>query len=157
MRIADMQVTPIALGDPPLLNAAGLHAPYCLRTIVELRTDDGVTGVAEGPGGVGVTDALQDARDAVLGADPLNWHALRARIAERASPEPSATRGDKPWDGRTRVQVFSALDVACLDIAGKAFDVPVATLLGGIVRERVRSEEHMSELQSHSDLVCRLL
>src|SRR5260221_2108038 len=137
MRIADMQVTPIALGDPPLLNAAGLHAPYCLRTIVELRTDDGVTGVAEGPGGVAGTDALQDARDAVLGADPLNWHALRARIAERASPEPSATRGDKPWDGRTRVQVFSALDVACLDIAGKAFDVPVATLLGGIVRERV--------------------
>ncbi len=132
-----MQVTPIALGDPPLLNAAGLHAPYCLRTIVELRTDDGVTGVAEVPGGVAVTDALQDARDAVLGADPLNWHALRARIAERASPEPSATRGDKPWDGRTRVQVFSALDVACLDIAGKAFDVPVATLLGGIVRERV--------------------
>src|SRR5436190_4527559 len=26
-----------------------------------------------------------------------------------------------------------------------------------IVRERLRSEEHTSELQSHSDLVCRLL
>jgi glucarate dehydratase len=35
------------------------------------------------------------------------------------------------------VQVFSALDVACLDIAGKAFGVPVATLLGGVVREKV--------------------
>jgi glucarate dehydratase len=35
------------------------------------------------------------------------------------------------------VQVFSALDVACLDLAGRAFGVPVATLLGGIVRERV--------------------
>jgi len=33
--------------------------------------------------------------------------------------------------------VFSALDVACLDLAGKAFGVPVATLLGGICRERV--------------------
>src|SRR5260221_5672999 len=98
MRIADMQVTPIALGDPPLLNAAGLHAPYCLRTIVELRTDDGVTGVAEVPGGVAVTDALQDARDAVLGADPLNWHALRAPIPEPPSPQPAATNGGKPWD-----------------------------------------------------------
>ena len=46
-------------------------------------------------------------------------------------------RGDKPWDGRTRVQVYSALDVACLDLQGKAYGVPAATLLGGIVRERV--------------------
>src|SRR5436190_4519852 len=29
--------------------------------------------------------------------------------------------------------------------------------LGGGRRDRVRSEEHTSELQSHSDLVCRLL
>jgi glucarate dehydratase len=47
------------------------------------------------------------------------------------------SRGDKPWDGRTRVQVYSALDVACLDLQGKAYGVPVAALLGGVVRERV--------------------
>ena len=41
MRITEMHITPIALGDPPLLNAAGLHAPYCLRTVVELRSDHG--------------------------------------------------------------------------------------------------------------------
>src|SRR5260221_3652187 len=29
--------------------------------------------------------------------------------------------------------------------------------LAGIRRDRPRSEEHTSELQSHSDLVCRLL
>src|SRR5438034_6116243 len=29
--------------------------------------------------------------------------------------------------------------------------------LGGVVGERDRSEEHTSELQSHSELVCRLL
>jgi glucarate dehydratase len=52
-------------------------------------------------------------------------------------PESSAARGDAPWDQRKVVQVFSALDVACLDIAGKAFGVPVATLLGGVVREKV--------------------
>jgi glucarate dehydratase len=34
MRIAGMIVTPIAVSDPPLLNAAGLHAPYALRTTV---------------------------------------------------------------------------------------------------------------------------
>ena len=137
MRITEMHITPIALGDPPLLNAAGLHAPYCLRTVVELKTDAGLNGLAEVPGSVAVDRALADVRDTVVGSDPLNWHALRARIAERCTPELSVARGDKPWDGRTRVQVYSALDVACLDLQGRAFGVPVATLLGGVVRERV--------------------
>lgn len=132
-----MHITPIALGDPPLLNAAGLHAPYCLRTIVELTTNTGLTGLAEVPGSVAVDQALAAVRATVIGADPLNWHTLRARLAERCAPELSVARGDKPWDGRTRVQVYSALDVACLDLQGKAFGVPAATLLGGIVRERV--------------------
>jgi len=137
MKITDMHITPIALGDPPLLNAAGLHAPYCLRTVVELVTDNGLTGLAEVPGSVAVDAALAAVRDVVVGADPRNWHALRAKLAERCSPETSVSRGDKPWDGRTRVQVYSALDVACLDIQGKAYGVPVANLLGGVVRERV--------------------
>lgn len=137
MKITEMHITPIALGDPPLLNAAGLHAPYCLRTVVELRTDDGLTGLAEVPGSVAVDAALAGVREVVIGADPLNWHRLRAQLAARCSPELSAARGDKPWDGRTRVQVYSALDVACLDLQGKAFGVPVANLLGGVVRERV--------------------
>ena len=132
-----MHITPIALGDPPLLNAAGLHAPYCLRTVVELVTDNGLTGLAEVPGSVAVDAALAAVRDVVIGADPRNWHALRAKLAERCSPETSVSRGDKPWDGRTRVQVYSALDVACLDLQGKAYGVPVAALLGGVVRERV--------------------
>ena len=137
MKITEMHITPIALGDPPLLNAAGLHAPYCLRTVVELKTDNGLTGLAEVPGSVAVDAALAAVRDVVIGADPRNWHGLRARLAQRCSPETSVSRGDKPWDGRTRVQVYSALDVACLDIQGKAFGVPVAALLGGVVRERV--------------------
>jgi glucarate dehydratase len=137
MKISEMHITPIALGDPPLLNAAGLHAPYCLRTIVELTTDTGLTGLAEVPGSVAVDQALAAVRATVIGADPLNWHTLRARLAERCAPELSVARGDKPWDGRTRVQVYSALDVACLDLQGKAYGVPAATLLGGIVRERV--------------------
>ena len=137
MKIAAMHITPIALGDPPLLNAAGLHAPYCLRTVVELTTDSGIIGLAEVPGSVAVDRALAAVRDVVIGSDPLNWNLLREKLAEHCSPELSVARGDKPWDGRTRVQVFSALDVACLDIQGRAFGVPVATLLGGVVRERV--------------------
>jgi len=137
MRITEMHITPIALGDPPLLNAAGLHAPYCLRTVVELVADNGFRGLAEVPGSVGVDAALADARTAVIGANPLNWHALGAKLGERCSPESSLARGDRPWDGRTRIQVFSALDVACLDLQGRACGQSVATLLGGVVRDRV--------------------
>jgi glucarate dehydratase len=89
------------------------------------------------PGSVAIDDALRGARDWIVGADPLNWHTVRERERTHGAMESSLARGDKPWDRRTRVQLFSALDVACLDIAGKAFDVPVATLLGGIVRDRV--------------------
>src|SRR5688572_21095656 len=127
MKISEMHITPIALGDPPLLNSVGLHQPYVLRTIVELKTDTGLNGLAEVPGSVAIDKALAAVRDTVVGADPLNWHQLRGNLAERCSPETSAERGDMPWDSRTRVQVYSALDVACLDIAGKAFGVPVAT------------------------------
>src|SRR3954469_17060988 len=122
MRIVDMIVTPIALGDPPLLNAAGLHAPYCLRTVIEIVTDNGLRGLAEVPGSAAIDEALASVRDTVIGSDPLNWHALKAKLAQRCSPETATSRGDKPWDGRKIVQVFSALDVACLDVAGKAFD-----------------------------------
>jgi glucarate dehydratase len=137
MRITEMHITPIALGDPPLLNAAGLHAPYALRTVVELVTDNGLTGLAEVPGSAAVDEVLHAARGTVIGADPLNWHALKAALGEHLKPESSKARGDAPWDQRKIVQVYSAIDVACLDIASKAFGVPAATLLGGVVRDRV--------------------
>src|SRR5438034_3814846 len=44
----------------------------------------------------------------------------------------------------------------CLeDLHGVADDLH--PILPNVVRDAVRSEEHTSELQSHSDLVCRLL
>ena len=49
MKIQEMHITPIAIADPPLLNAAGLHAPYALRIVVELVTDDGISGWGEIP------------------------------------------------------------------------------------------------------------
>src|SRR5437588_9712319 len=42
----------------------------------------------------------------------------------------------------------------------QSLGVPLAYLVdsaGARITEQVRSEEHTSELQSHSDLVCRLL
>jgi glucarate dehydratase len=105
--------------------------------VVELVADNGLRGLAEVPGSAAINGKLEAARAIAVGRDPLNWHALRAALRAHFGTEAAAVRGDKPWDQRALVQVESALDVACLDLAGRRFGVPVATLLGGIARERV--------------------
>ena len=110
MKITDVIITPIALTDPPLLNAAGLHAPYALRTVIEIITDTGLVGLAEVPSSAAINSALAEAKPYVIGLDPLNWNALKARLLEQFKQEGSAERGVAPWDGRKSVQVFSAFN-----------------------------------------------
>ena len=45
--ITHVRVTPIAFRDAPLLNAAGIHEPWALRSIVEIETSDGRVGISE--------------------------------------------------------------------------------------------------------------
>ncbi|MCX6048638.1 MAG: glucarate dehydratase [Chloroflexi bacterium] len=136
MKITDMHVTPIAITDPPLLNASGLHAPYALRTIIELVTDDNIYGLGEVPGSVATTASLEAAREVVVGQDPFQLNAIQAGLMERFGAGNEA-RGESPWDRRRIVHVFSAIEVACFDIMGKATNRPVCDLLGGRVREQV--------------------
>ena len=136
-RISEMRITPIAVTDPPLRNAVGLHAPYALRTIVELVTRDGVSGLSEIPGNLDTNEALENAREVVVGSDPFQLSAMKLALADRFASHPEEKRGEQPWDRRRLVHVFSAVEVACLDIIGKLTGRPVADLLGGVVRERV--------------------
>lgn len=135
MKIVEMRVTPVATVDPPLLNIGGMHAPYALRTIVELVTDNGISGVGEIPGGQEVTACLDAARETVVGTDPFHINALRHSIEQRFGQ--LQREGDMPWHMPPFVLVFSAIEVACYDIVGKACDRPVVDLLGGPARERV--------------------
>jgi glucarate dehydratase len=117
MRITEMVVTPVACADPPLLNHHGVHEPWFLRVVVQLRTDDGLEGVGEGPGGGLYVQQLQVAAKHVVGADPYHLEALRVLIG--------------------RPNVFSTIEVACLDLIGKATGRPIYDLLGGPARRRV--------------------
>lgn len=141
MRIVDMFVTPIAISDPPLLNAAGLHASYALRTIVELVTDDGVYGLGEMPGGESATRDLEAVRERVVGHDPFNlnslWQSIEAHFD--AQDDQVVTKKAMRTSILTRraARTFSPIEVACLDIVGKAVGRPVCDLLGGRVREQV--------------------
>ena len=136
-RIAEMRVTPIAVTDPPLRNAVGLHPPYALRTIIELVTEDNISGLSEIPGNVEINAALEDARRVIVGSDPFQLNGMKQVLEEHFADGAPDQRGDAPWDQRRLVHVFSAVEVACLDIIGKIVGRPVVDLLGGMVRERV--------------------
>jgi glucarate dehydratase len=136
MRIERLVVTPVALGDPPLLNAGGLHAPYALRIVVELVTEEGVEGLSEIPGDKAVLDGLQRLAPALRGERIEDHRAIGRRIRQ-VLKEDQDTRGDRPWDGRRLVHVESALEVACLDAIGRRLGCRMVDLLGGPVRERV--------------------
>lgn len=136
-KIAEMRITPIAVTDPPLRNAVGLHAPFALRTIIELLTEDNISGVSEIPGNADINAALDDAREVIVGADPFQLNGMKLALDDRFGGGGPDERGDSPWDQRRLVHVFSAIEVACLDIIGKITRRPVVDLLGGMVRERV--------------------
>ena len=135
--IAELRITPIAVADPPLLNAAGVHAPYALRIIVEITTQSGICGISEIPASSSVLQALNQAKELLLGRDPFQLNTLKSELAARFGESGQDQRGNAPWDQRKLVHIFSAIEVACLDIMGKVLERPVVDLLGGKSRERV--------------------
>ncbi len=136
-KIAEMRITPIAIVDPPLLNAAGLHAPYALRTVIELVTEDGISGISEIPGNAATNASLEETRGLIVGKDAFRLDDIMETIESHFGHESIAQRGATPWDQRKLVHIFSAIEVACLDIIGKVTNQPVVDLLGGLKRERV--------------------
>jgi glucarate dehydratase len=130
MKIADFRVTPIAFGDPPLRAASGLHASWALRTIVEVVSNDGISGVSETQGGSAVVNDLLAVGDLVVGSDPFQLAKLEQTLFGA---------GRAPWEERlsSPARTFGALEVACLDLIGRALERPVCDLLGGRVRDHV--------------------
>jgi glucarate dehydratase len=140
LKITNLKLHSIAIADPPLRSSYGLHAPWALRTIIELETDSGITGLSETYGGEAPRAALEATRPFLIGNDPFQMATLRSHLDGPAGVEgdPSQTwlvPGENPLDQANRT--FAALEIACLDIIGKAVGKPVCDLLGGRVRDRV--------------------
>ena len=136
-KIKEIHITPIAIVDPPLLNAAGLHAPYALRTILEIVTDDHISGISEIPGTADIDAALEESKQVLIGKDVFELNDIRQALENRFGLDSNADRGLAPWDQRKLVHIFSAVEVACMDIMGKVMGRPVVDLLGGKMRDRV--------------------
>ena len=140
MKISDLRVHSIAIADPPLRSSYGLHAPYALRNIVELESEDGIVGIAETYGGEGPAKALRGIRDRVVGSDAyrITGELLDIAEGEGGGAERShamSTPGENPLDAGPRT--YAALETACLDLIGRSVGVPVCDLIGGRARDAV--------------------
>ncbi|HEV7897206.1 MAG TPA: glucarate dehydratase family protein [Planosporangium sp.] len=139
-RVTGVVVTPIAFPDPPLLNASGIHQPWALRTIVELRCGDRLVGLGETYGDAPHLELVRRAGEAVVGVDPFDLADLSRRIAAAVGdvnvPDLHGLTGGSTAE-KTLLRVFSPFEVASLDLQGRLTGRPLWALLGGRARESV--------------------
>jgi glucarate dehydratase len=139
IRITGVTITPVAFKDPPLLNSVGVHEPFALRAIIEVRTDAGITGLGETYADAVHLERLTAAGKAITGSDVFALQEILATInalVGRNAAGGSGVAGMITTASATD-RVFSPFEVACLDIQGKAAGRPVSDLLGGKVRDAV--------------------
>ena len=145
VKIADMIVTPVTMADAPLRNSTGIHEPYANRLIVELVGEDGHSGFGEAAYSTKMREDLEALRPQIAGRDALNQGQLYQVVAAHFE----VPAGDRPdpifrnfdltpsYANAALPRTYSPIEVAALDLSGKALGVPVAELLGGRVRDRV--------------------
>ncbi len=139
--IAAVRVTPIAIKDPALLNAAGVHEPFGLRSIIEVVGTNGLAGLGETYGDAPVLDLLLRTKDGLVGLSAFDVNGLWARVLSRA-PQTSGSHVEMELApgslGSNLVSsAFSAFEVAFLDLQARTLGIPLVELLGGAVRNKV--------------------
>jgi glucarate dehydratase len=128
VKITDIRATTVSVPlEAPLRHANGCHWGRFVRTIVEVETDNGLVGLGEmGGGGESAEAVFRAMKGYLIGHDPARLEEMRFLIAN-----PTASL----YNNRT--QVSAALEFACLDILGQAWNVPVYDILGGKLRDSV--------------------
>lgn len=144
--IRHVRVTPIAFRDPPLLNAAGIHEPWALRSIIEIETDSGLVGINESYGDLPMLEALAKAAPALTGLSPWALNEMDTRVAALVAPKQMSASeflgqqvslAPGTHVSKTVAKVISAFEVAMMDLQGQLANAPVVDLLGGAARPAV--------------------
>lgn len=123
----------------PLGSEEAPGVAYCF--LMKVTTDEGIAGWSDVETAPHIALSMINApktgsgffeglRELVVGEDPLETERLWDKVYRGTS-----------YYGRRGVamQALSGLDIACHDIIGKAFNVPVYKLLGAGYREKVRA------------------
>lgn len=126
MKITDIRWTRAFIPiEAPLRYSVGSH-PGFSRVIIEVETDEGITGLGECYTGAAREGQLADLKPLLIGEDPMNLERIRWKIAAPSSVKLFGF-----------VLAYAGIEFALLDIQGKALNRPVCDLLGGRIRDEV--------------------
>src|SRR5262249_7742610 len=130
MKITEVRLTGVAGGTVEGGWADELKPEDDVHTIVEVLTDEGLSGV----GSVFTSKAL------VAGAVKLLWPLLGGERADEPARVSEKLRQSTFWQGRGGAveHAISGIDIALWDLMGKVCHQPVARLLGGYYRNRIK-------------------
>lgn len=124
MKIVDLRVRCVAIPlTCQLRHNTGVHPGYFLRTILELITDEGLVGLGE-VGGGDQRGALLKLKPRIVGLDPFHLELIKLKVLRSVYYISNA-------------RLYAAIEMACLDLQGKALGRPVSDLLGGRVRDAI--------------------
>jgi len=141
MKIFAVRVTPIVIQDPALLNAAGVHEPFGLRSIIEVEGANGLVGLGETYGDAPVLSLLQRLRPDLVGGSAFDLHWLWLQVQHHAKTggtqhvEMELAPGS--LGSNLASSAYSAFEVAFLDLQARTLGIPLVDLLGGKVRDKV--------------------
>ncbi len=130
MKISDIRITGLSGGTVDGGWPDGMKPEEDLNTIIEVLTDEGLTGV----GSVFTSKALTQAAVKLLRPILVGERADEpARVSEKL-------RQWTFWQGRGGAveHAISGIDIALWDLMGQVCNQPVARLLGGYYRDRVK-------------------
>jgi L-alanine-DL-glutamate epimerase-like enolase superfamily enzyme len=105
-------------------------AGWRMFSFLKVTTSDGITGWSEfneSFGSTGLSDVIKGLSPVLIGADPRRFEQVTQHLHV-------LTRQSR---GGLNQQAIAAIENALLDVAGKAYGVPVAALFGGPIRERI--------------------
>lgn len=126
MKITEVRWTPAFIPiEAPLRYSVGSH-PGFSRIVIEIKTDEGISGLGECYSGASRAGQLADLRPLLIGEDPMNLERIRWKVAAPSSVKLFG-----------HVLGFSGLEFAILDIQGKALNRSVCDLLGGRIRSEI--------------------
>jgi D-arabinonate dehydratase len=132
MKITDVRIRAVRLVLPVAHSNCRWTWQNLDHSIVEVFTDEGITGIGAG-GGTGVDWlVLNWAKPVVIGEDPFNYERIWNKLYTGIPPYLAR----EALNSGEAIVAISAVDTALWDIIGKALKQPVYKLIGG-ARDRI--------------------
>lgn len=145
MKITGVKATPVNIPlQVPFLFGVGVY-PGDTKVIVEVSTDEGISGLGEAPSPECAPVINEVLGPALAGRDPLDLLACERACVPDLQVMPNT--GDS-----TLLRAFGGIEIALWDIKGKAFRQPLYMLLGGAFRKQIAFAEYFAFRQRRGEI-----